>query len=75
MAEEHNKGTKEFQELSLQYGEHLFGKMQCMSCANYLEAGKCKAFDRIPSAILDGTHDHTKPYPGDHGVRYEKKAD
>lgn len=31
----------------------------------------CEAFpEGIPEAILDGRVGHTKPYPGDHGLRY-----
>ena len=34
---------------------------------------KCKAFpDGIPKDILLGNHDHTKPFAGDNGVRFEK---
>ena len=45
---------------------------QCNRCANYLRNGKCKAFpDRIPDAILDGEHDHTKPFLGDNGIQFE----
>lgn len=33
---------------------------------------KCKAYpDGIPVDIITGKHDHTKPFPGDNGVRYE----
>jgi len=31
----------------------------------------CRAFpDGIPELIITGKHDHTKPFPGDHGIRY-----
>ena len=37
---------------------------------------KCDAFpDGIPWPIQLGEFDHTKPYPGDHGLRYEVFAD
>ena len=33
----------------------------------------CKAFpDGIPYEITYGDNDHTKPYPGDHGIQFEK---
>lgn len=33
----------------------------------------CKAFpDGIPPDIWLGKNNHTKPYPGDNGVRFEK---
>ena len=32
----------------------------------------CDAFpDGIPDAIYQDGFDHTKPYPGDHGIRFE----
>jgi hypothetical protein len=31
----------------------------------------CDAFpDGIPVAILAGDHDHTTPFPGDHGIHF-----
>ena len=45
----------------------------CVTCKHWKQ-GKCAAFpDGIPDAILDNTHDHRKPYPGDHGFRWELK--
>ena len=33
---------------------------------------KCKAFPkRIPEDILVGRNDHSKPFPGDNGIRFE----
>ena len=33
----------------------------------------CDAFaDGIPVPIQANKHDHSKPYPGDHGIRYEQ---
>ena len=32
----------------------------------------CPAFpESIPRAILENDFDHVKPYPGDHGIRFE----
>ncbi len=54
---------------------------QCFQCRHY--RGRADAPDRpyvcdafpappgIPQAILLGEHDHAKPFPGDHGVRFE----
>jgi hypothetical protein len=45
---------------------------QCVTCNNIIEGITCKAFpEGIPQAILDGGVDHTQPYPGDNGFRYE----
>jgi hypothetical protein len=47
----------------------------CMNCKHFNDEVQnrnvCKAFpDGIPVKILIGENDHTKPYPGDHGVRF-----
>lgn len=50
---------------------------QCSVCANLIdpELWQCRAFpDGIPAAILTGAFDHTKPYLGDHGVRFEPET-
>jgi hypothetical protein len=34
---------------------------------------RCEAFpDGIPVPIQSNKHDHSKPYPGDHGILYEQ---
>ena len=59
---------------------------QCMNCKHYeggyKEGPHCKAFpeggQEIPYEIINGSHDHTKEYKGDNGIRYEpisKKLD
>jgi len=47
--------------------------MQCHECVHYFGPFRCDAFpDRdIPLEIFSGEFDHTEPYPGDHGVRFE----
>lgn len=43
----------------------------CPRCVHYIRALACEAFpDGIPEPILDGTVDHTKPYPGDSGLMF-----
>lgn len=47
----------------------------CTYCKHILSIGsrKCKAFkDKIPDKIWSGENDHKKPYPGDHGIQFEK---
>jgi hypothetical protein len=46
---------------------------QCPTCAHYRGLLTCAAFpDRIPQAILDGSHDHREAFPGDNGIRFEE---
>lgn len=47
--------------------------MQCSICKHYIagEYLKCEAFDEIPFEILSGAHDHSNPYTGDNGIRFE----
>lgn len=61
-------------------------KCDVRSCRHYLgvayvgegEAGErhvCAAFpDGIPDEIAFGNNKHLKPYPGDHGIIYEKES-
>ena len=46
---------------------------QCTFCAHRgPDATKCKAFPTgIPVKILYNEHDHTLPYEGDNGIRYQ----
>ena len=49
---------------------------RCIECANYHGDGKCLAFPSgIPGIILRNENDHTKPYPGDNGIRFEPIKD
>lgn len=50
---------------------------QCVYCKHKHDTGgTCEAFpDGIPEKILLNKSDHTKPYPGDGGVRFEKRED
>ena len=45
---------------------------QCILCAHYQLNLECDAFPKgIPVKILTGDHDHSQPYPGDNGIRFE----
>ena len=50
---------------------------QCFTCIHLFLTAEtlcCAAFpDGIPEAIITGDFDHSKPYPGDHGIRYESE--
>lgn len=51
---------------------------QCSQCKHLRDGGRwtCDAFPSgIPSAILTNKFDHTKPYPGDRGIRFERRVD
>lgn len=47
----------------------------CRHCRHlhFLDGARiCDAFpDGIPKPIWNGENDHTKPYPGDHGIQFE----
>ena len=46
---------------------------QCIKCKHYHMLGACDAYtDKIPYDIMSGKVSHTKPYPGDNGIRYEE---
>lgn len=45
---------------------------QCITCKHFRFAWTCDAFpDGIPTGIATGQHDHTEPFPGDNGIRFE----
>ncbi len=45
---------------------------QCVICIHYRSEWKCDAYPRkIPKIIIDGVHDHRKPFKGDNGIRQE----
>ena len=50
---------------------------QCARCAHYhMGQFTCDDFpDRIPDEIFTGLVDHSKRYPGDHGIRFEPYKD
>ena len=46
--------------------------IRCILCKHYRMEQKCKAFPkRIPEEILTGKDDHSKPFKGDGGIRFE----
>jgi hypothetical protein len=50
---------------------------QCLSCRNWIGPTPnphCRAFRvAIPDKILSNRHDHKRPFPGDHGIRFEEQ--
>ena len=73
--EKYNKSTEEFQKLAEEYALDLFGDVQCLARAHFDGQSSCKAFERIPPEIWLGGHDHTKPYPGNNGLRFKARDD
>ena len=46
----------------------------CTTCRHFRpKTWDCNAFpgQKIPDAIVEGSHTHKEPYPGDHGIQYE----
>ena len=64
---------KHFDQLTREYVQEVFGGVpKCFDCAHYHGDGTCEAFPRqIPYSILCDEFDHTKPYRGDHGIRFK----
>jgi hypothetical protein len=58
---------------------HYYGSSPvCRECRHRVgyDEFACAAFpDRIPLVIWNGERDHSTPYPGDHGIRFEPKTD
>jgi hypothetical protein len=45
----------------------------CLACKHKTGNLQCEAFpDLIPAEIHTGRFDHREPFPGDHGIRYER---
>jgi hypothetical protein len=49
----------------------------CLLCRHFDAENRltetCAAFpDGIPEIILAGRHNHQTPYPGDHGIQFER---
>lgn len=48
----------------------------CTFCRHNTGKRACSAFKgKIPMPIWMGTNDHTEPYPGDNGIRFEPLED
>jgi len=62
------------------YGDGITGdaridmSIQCLACNNLNNnMTTCKAFPKgIPEKILVGKFDHTRPWRGDDGIRFER---
>lgn len=53
------------------------GTCLCFECEYFIDKYRggynCKAFkEGIPSDIIFGEVDHTKPYPGDNGLQFKE---
>lgn len=49
----------------------------CAFCQHLLNEPdqECRAFKKIPTAIMNGSCDHTERYPGDGGFRFQLNAE
>ncbi len=54
-----------------------FSAPKCVFCKHFIERKgpfSCKAFPSgIPEDILQDGFDHSKPYPNDNGIMFERK--
>ena len=71
--------TDEGFELDREFEHPLYSPV-CTFCRHLQsmarEARRCAAFpEGIPYKIWDGHNKHLKPYPGDHGIRFEAASD
>lgn len=57
--------------------ERLWRDYGCLACAHYrAKTTSCKAFpERIPIEVAGGQVSHIDPLDGDHGIRFEPKAE
>jgi hypothetical protein len=47
---------------------------KCFKCKHFLSKQLCKAFPNgIPKEIYFEKRDHTEPFEGDNGIRFEEK--
>ena len=51
------------------------GDARCNKCRHvFIDGLTCGAFPQgIPNQILGGHSQHRKPFPGDHGIRFEPR--
>ena len=70
------RSRREFEDRWLTYHDLDFSEPICNNCVHRLpDSLGCKAYpDIIPDEILNNDVDHRKPYIGDNGIVFEKKA-
>lgn len=59
------------------WGHEELGYSQCVDCKHARVGSFCDAFLQeegveIPMEILTNEHEHKRPWPGDHGIRFER---